>query len=141
MSILDIRSKSNKTIIVYLAVSIFLIIVNKVYAIFGHGVSSGYMTWMFLYTLLGGSVFYLLIGLLQPELVKYSGYRAFYNLYNSGIALMTVGSFMKGVFEIAGTDSPFVAYYFMIGFLFITAGFVIIVRSFFKNVRVKEAVK
>lgn len=125
MSTLVTKKYNRKTIFVYLAVTVFTILVERVYSIFSHEVSSPYMTWMFLYPLMGGAFYYFAIGLLLPEAYKEKEYRLFYNLYNSGIALLTVGSFEQGIFEIAGTNSPYVKYYFILGTLFCGAGIII----------------
>jgi hypothetical protein len=122
------NNKSNhfiKTIITYAIFSIFAIVVNKVYAIFGHGVSSAAMTWMFLYPLIGGALFYFLIYGLSNKINKFKGYRLFFNIYNSGIATLTFGSFLKGVMEIAGADSIYLKFYFVVGGLFIAAGLIL----------------
>jgi hypothetical protein len=128
LSILDINKKNRKkqvrkTIWVYLIMTILMIVINKVYGLFGHGVHSAAMTWMFLYPLLGGVLLFFLLDRLLPEQVtRFSGYRLFYNSYNSGIATLTVGSFLKGVFAIAGTDSAYLAGFYVAGGLFIAGG-------------------
>ena len=53
----DIRKKFLKTIEIFIMITIFTFIFNKVYGIFGHGVTSPYMTYMFLYPLVGGVLF------------------------------------------------------------------------------------
>jgi len=131
LSIAAIDSKRPKcqlrrTIITYWLVSIAAIAVDNIYAIFGHGVRSPAMTWMFLYPLLGGGLVFLLIKLLFPQSIKASGYRLFYNVYNSGIAALTTGSFLKGILDIAGTSSPYTAVYYITGGLFIAAGLIIL---------------
>lgn len=140
MSILDIKEKSSlrhnlKPVWIYFAISIFAIFVNKIYALFGHGVSSSSMTWMFLYPLLGGAALFLLVGLLLPELTKMSGYRLFCNIYNSGIAIVTVGSFLKGIVEIAGTNSNNIMFFRITGWGFIIVGLVLLVSYV---IRLKE---
>lgn len=127
MSILDINKRNNdkqlrKTILTYLILSVISIVIDKVYGIFGHGVDSKSMTWMFLYPLLGGALMYFLIGRLIPHITKLTGYRVFFNIYNSGIATLTLGSLLKGIFEIAGTNSPYLEYYYMGGGVFIAVG-------------------
>ncbi len=99
--------QAGKTAIAYLAVSVFCIIFNQIYAIFGHGVSSPSMTLMFLYPGLGGSLPFLLLWLFVPEADRVKSYRLFYNSYNSGIAALTLGSLLNGIFEIAGTSSAY----------------------------------
>lgn len=140
LSILDIKEKSSlwqnlKPIWAYLASSVFAILVNRIYALFGHGVSSASMAWMFLYPLLGGVPLYLLIVLLLPELTKMSGYRLFCNIYNSGIAIVTVGSFLKGIVEIAGTNSNNIMFFRITGWGFIIVGFVLLISYV---IRLKE---
>lgn len=146
MSILDIKSDSKKytckkTVGIYFIFSIFAFVVNKVYALFGHGVSSDAMTWMFLYPLAGGVLFYLLLGILLPEANRFNGYRLFYNLYNSGIALLTMGSLLKGILEIAGTKSAFTRFYYMSGYAFIAVGLlvlILLVANYSKLKKIKQ---
>jgi len=130
LSILDINQKSKKwktikIILVYLAVSLLCIAVNKIYATFGHGVSSDAMTWMFLYPLMGGILFLPLSGIMIPKVGRATGHRVFFNIYNSGIAMLTTGSCLKGVMEIAGTSSKYVVIYYQIGWSFIVFAFVL----------------
>lgn len=130
LSILDINKKNNekqikKTIWGYLILSIIAVVVDKVYGIFGHGVESAAMTWMFLYPLLGGALFYFIIDRSIPHINKFSGGRLFLNIHNSGIATLTVASLLKGILEIAGTNSPYLVYYYVTGGVFIVLGLVI----------------
>ena len=132
MSILDINNKNNekqlkKVIWVYLIFSVLAIVVDKAYGIFGHGVESASMTWMFLYPLLGGGLFYFLIKMFVPHVTKFAGWRVFLNIYNSGIVTLTIASLLKGIFEIAGTNSTYLVYYYIMGGLFITAGLIIMI--------------
>lgn len=130
MSILDKKEQSKqyryrKTVITYACITAGTFIFNYVYTIFGHGVRSNYMTCMFLYPLIGGVVFYLFLWRVFPKLILFTGYRLFYNLFNSGIALLTTGSMLKGVMEIAGTSSIYLKFYFAVGYLFLGAGFIV----------------
>lgn len=113
----DIRKKFFKTIVIFSIMTIFTFIFDKVYGIFGHGVTSPYMTYMFLYPLLGGVLFYGIIMLLIPSIVNKKRYRFFYNIYNSGIAVLTVGSFLRGIMEITGTFSTYLMAYTLVGWL------------------------
>lgn len=132
MSILDINKINNekqlkKIIGFYLILSGVAIVVDKVYGIFGHGVESASMTWMFLYPLLGGALFYFIIQRLFPSITKFSGSRVFFNIHNSGIATLTIASLLKGIFEIAGTNSTYLVYYYITGGVFIVAGLIIMI--------------
>ena len=113
----DIRKKFLKTIVIFIMITIFTFIFNKVYGIFGHGVTSPYMTYMFLYPLVGGVLFYGIVMLFIPSIVNKKKYRFFYNIYNSGIAILTLGSLLRGVMEIAGTSSFYLIFYTLIGWL------------------------
>ncbi len=130
LSILDINNRNNqrqlgKTIRVYLILSVVAVVVDKVYGIFSHGVDSAAMTWMFLYPMLGGALFYFIILRLISNITKFDGYRVFLNAYNSGIATLTIASLLKGIFEIAGTNSSYLVYYYVTGGIFIAVGLVI----------------
>lgn len=116
-----------KTIIVYFILSVSAIAIDNIYAIFGHGVRSVSMTYMFVYPLIGGVIFYALIRLIFPLINQYKGYRLFYNIYNSGIALLVAGSLFSGILEIAGADSIFSKYFFIIGYSFTAVGFIILI--------------
>lgn len=117
-----------KMVWIYLILSVISIVVDKVYGIFGHGVDSAAMTWMFLYPLFGGVLFYFVIERIVPNITKFAGCRVFINMHNSGIATLTLASLLKGIFEIAGTNSPYLIYYYMVGGVFIAAGLIIILQ-------------
>jgi len=104
-----------KTMLVYLSVSGFCVFFNAVYSLYGHGVSSAAMSLMFLYPLLGGALGFGLVWLTVPAADGLRHYRAVYNLYNSGLATLILGSALQGVLEIAGTTSPYIALYRIAG--------------------------
>ncbi|MBI4857964.1 MAG: hypothetical protein HY818_14605 [Acetobacterium woodii] len=116
------KNKIRKTIGVYAILSLVAIGINFIYGQFGHGVHSAAMTWMFLYPLLGGALFYFLLERLKSGMTRFAPFRFGYNSYNSGIATLTVGSFLKGILEIAGTNSPYLVLFTIIGWLFIAVG-------------------
>lgn len=120
MSISDIKQRFTKlslkcSIEIYLLLSILCIIIDNIYALFGHGVTSASMTCMFLYPLLGGTLIFVLIALTVPTAVKAFGFRLSFNLYNSGIAALTTASFLNGILEIAGADSPKTILFYLTG--------------------------
>ena len=125
-----IKIKSNskkirKTIAAYLLLALVAMGVNLIYGYFGHGVHSAAMTWMFLYPLLGGALGYFLIDRFSPLITRFVAYRIGYNSYNSGIGALTVGSFLKGILEIAGTNSPYLLIFTIIGWVAIALGLII----------------
>jgi len=121
----SLRKQIRKTIWVYFILTITAIVVDKVYGIFGHGVESTSMTWMFLYPLLGGVLFFFIIERFSPHIINFSGYRAFCNTYNSGVATLTFGSLLKGILEIAGTNSSYLVFFYVVGGGFIVVGLII----------------
>ncbi len=118
-----------KTGVVYAIISALCIVIDNVYALFGHGVRSFSMTWMFLYPLIGGTLFFMIIGIFLVNKKAESKYRLFYNLHNSGIAFLTTGSLFKGIIEIAGTTSLFTSIFLFLGIIFIISGIIVLVSS------------
>lgn len=138
---IDIKYKNwqlRKTVLVFIVLSLTAIAVDNIYAIFGHGVSSAAMTWMFLYPLIGGALIYFLIERLIPGISRSPGYRLFYNIYNSGIATLTAGSFLKGILDIAGTSSTYTIVFSAIGWLFAAAGLILLASLTLKYIASRE---
>ena len=100
-------SQTKKALVVYVGVTLFCLLFSTVYAQFSHEVSSPFMTFMFLIPLIGGgagSGIRLATGAKEADAVsRYA--------YHSGIAALTVASTLKGIFDIAGTSSPFLPVY------------------------------
>lgn len=146
--------KNSRILFRYLAVSLFLILVSRIYSFFAHGVSSPWMTFLFAWPLFLGGIPSLLrisgilpsdgsrhIRLPVPGLRKAGwgagGADAFFSaagedLYRFGIAAVTVGSLLQGIMEIAGTDSAYPGYLLAAGTVMLTAGVL------FYIVRIKE---
>lgn len=120
---------TRKTVIVYLALSATAIAVDNIYALFGHGVRSSSMSFMFLYPLLGGALLYFLLGAIIPGITSIRLYRLGYNLYNSGIATLTAGSFFKGILDIAGTASEYTGIFTLVGLVFTLTGLIILIAA------------
>ena len=109
--------RAKKAAIVYLIVSVLSVLFDQAYALFGHGVRSASMTMMFLYPLLGGALVFTLLWFFAPEAEDRRHSRLFFNLYNSGIAALMAGSLLKGVLDIAGTSSPYIVAFRLLGWL------------------------
>jgi hypothetical protein len=105
----------------YLAVSVVCVIVANVYALFGHGVRSSAMDYMFLYPLIGGFVIKILSTLVRGDYSR-GIKRVGVNLYNSGIAALTCGALLRGIVEIAGTDSVYINWFFVAGWVMSACG-------------------
>lgn len=132
MSILDINRSIIKSIVVYFCIAIFTLIFAKVYSIFSHGVYSKYMDLMFLYPLIGGAFIHVLL-LLFTININYMKYRIYFNIYNSGIALLTVGSLLHGILEIAGTSSEYIVYYSILGWIAVSVGIISFILNVFRK--------
>lgn len=140
MFISGIKIKSNnkkirKTIVIYLLLALVAVAVNLIYGVFGHGVHAAAMTWMFLYPLLGGALVYVVIDRYQPLITRFVMYRIGYNSYNSGIGALTVGSFLQGILEIAGTNSNYLVIFRILGCLSIAIGLALFVFLAVKDSR------
>ncbi|MFC7677535.1 hypothetical protein [Paenibacillus sp. GCM10028914] len=125
----------SRTAWIYLIISAAAVAVDKVYGIYSHGVDSAAMTWMFLYPLIGGALYCFIVGKLFPRITHSASCRVFLNLHNSGIAALTISSLLKGVFEIAGTNSPHLVYYNAVGWGFLAAGLITMVAPLLVDVR------
>ncbi len=109
MSILDIKKLYKKTVIVYIGTTLFCVLFNYIYSLFSHNVSSAYMQYAFMYSLIGGIGFYSILSLLKI----YN--RIAYNLYNAAIATLTFGSIFQGIVDISGSDVTYSNNYFILG--------------------------
>ena len=126
-----------RTVITYLIVSVLCVVIDKIYALFGHGVYSASMSLMFLYPLLGGVLPFFTVWLLLRQTEGMPYYRLIYNCYNSGLATLTIGSLLNGVFEIAGTSSPYMIVFYVCGWTMLAAGALGFLASLFTPRRQK----
>lgn len=109
------RNDKNR-LIRYAAITLFCLVLFIVYSIFSHGVYSNYMTFLFAWPMLLGFVPSLLIAKVSSLSEPSNLTKA---LYHAGLASVTVSSLLRGIFEIAGTSSPYQMplMYFGIGML------------------------
>ncbi len=116
-----------KYVIVYFGIALFCIIFAKIYNHFGHGVTSLYMDYMFVYPLAG----FLICSLHLPSKIKFNPISL--NAYGAGVAALTCGSLLKGIFRIAGTSSKYEICFYIVGIAFTIAGIVFDVISQFSK--------
>ncbi len=117
-------SENNKRlIIIYMAVTLFCIIFTIAYYRFSHGVKSDYLTWLWAVPFAAG-IIPSIISLFFP-LLKKGSFAGCY-LYNAGVAAITVHVALKGIFEIAGTDSDYEKWIFAAGIVMVVAGVIVI---------------
>lgn len=85
-----------------MGISVFCMIFYLVYDRFSHGVHSPYMTWLFAWPFVLGAM---PCGFFAKCRLIHSPGRLSFNMWNSGVAALTVSSLLRGIFEIAGTSS------------------------------------
>jgi hypothetical protein len=78
---------------------------------------------MFLYPLLGGALLFFLLRLLFPRADAMNRYQPVCSCYHCGIATLTVGGMLRGIFEIAGTSSPYSVVFTVCGWALCTNAF------------------
>ena len=109
MSISAIR----RTFLVDLAVSVLLFGFAKVYNLYGHGVTSLKMDYMFGIPLAGG-VLFVAVALLF-RLIRGFSLRPFRLLLHMSLATLTAWALLFGILEIAMADSPYLGLFFWAG--------------------------
>jgi len=107
--------KLNRTITNYIILTVGAFLFNKIYALFGHGVTSPWMTNLYLFFLVLGVLVFSLFRIFVPDIISHKGYRLFFNTYNSGIAVFANGMLLYGILEIAGGTSQIVPWFLYIG--------------------------
>ena len=113
----DISMKRN--LLGNIAGTVFLALFGAVYELFSHEVYSYFMIYAFAVPLMLGVMPYALLLISR----KVPG-RAALNLWNSGIAALSVGCVFRGVLEIYGTTNSLGAVYPIVGSLLLTAGLI-----------------
>ena len=106
----------------YMGIIIFCGIFTMIYYQFSHNVYSVYLTYLFAIPLvLGVLPSVLLLG--EKETGKW-GIVAI-NAYHSGVATLAVSSMLRGIFEIAGTGSPWQEYLFYAAIVMLVMGVIL----------------
>jgi len=118
------RSPSLRCAIVFLCSAAFCVLFDRVYALYAHDVESLSMALMFLYPLLGGTAMYILLWYFDPSGERVRLSRLFRNAYNAGLATLTLASAIQGVLDIAGSSSPYMPIFVIIGAVLCVASFV-----------------
>lgn len=104
------------TVKIYVFTTLFCIAFSYIYSLFSHGVSSPFMSYAFAFSLVLGVIGFTVFGRLNL------GNRTAFDLYNAGVATLTVGSIMQSIIDIAGADTTYPVYYFLVGTVFIAIG-------------------
>ena len=125
-------SRLGKTATVYLILSIFLFIFSRVYVSLSYGEVSIFMNTLSLVPLIGGG---LLVGLLylQPTLSRLS-----FNLWNSGVAVLTAGFLLRGIINLSGRSTTLDWPYWLMGAGFLGLALVSIGLSLFQSKKIRN---
>lgn len=117
---------------VYLILSIFLFIFSRVYVSLSYGEYSFFMNTLSLVPLIGGG---LLVGLLlvQPNLSRVS-----FNLWNSGVAVLTAGFLLRGIINLSGRSTTLDWPYWLIGAGFLGLALVSFGLSLFQSKKLTD---
>lgn len=121
-----------KTAFIYLLLSIFCGLFGAIYELYSHEVYSFYMIYAFAFPLVGGVLPFCILNMARPRKYPNSLSR---NLYHSGIAALTVGSIVRGVLDIYGTDNALTKYYLPAGAVLIAAGIAVYLAQVLKKNR------
>lgn len=74
-----------------------------------------------------------LLVLFYFPLIKQNKGRLGFNLFNSGVATLTVASMLQGILEIAGTASSYIIYLVVLGSIFIVAAIAVWITNRIKQ--------
>ena len=100
-------SHTKRALIAYIGITAFCLLFSSVYNLFGHDVHSPFMTFLFVIPLVAGvgvAGMRLAMGAADaPRGARYA--------YHCAVATLTVASALRGVFDIAGTSSPWLIAY------------------------------
>ena len=119
----DVKSIKNKFVkrsVIYFCISMFCALFGWVYEMFSHGVYSNYMMYAFLFPLIGGTLYNLTLYCLRFRLQR--GLSLIF--YNTGIAALTIGSIVRGILYIYGTDNILANVYRYAGVILVCLGVV-----------------
>ena len=119
----DIKRFLIKRLCAYGGAALGCLIFSRIYALFSHGVSSFFMTFLWLPPLVAALLFGGVILLIRRSSAWFD------RLFSCGVSCVTVGFCLRGVFEIAGTDSPLLWGIFLWGGALIAASAVTLLGS------------
>ena len=132
-SVIEInREQALKRAKKYIPITLFCLVFGWIYEIYSFGVYSNFMIYAFVFPLLGGVVFWLLIGTSKKK-IHYN--KLFLNCQSASIATFTLGFIFKGILDIYGTTSNLTNVYWIVGvaFTFIAALILLMVNLRFVN--------
>ncbi|HEM5319245.1 TPA: hypothetical protein U1365_001759 [Streptococcus suis] len=97
----------------YFSLSAFLFIFSRVYESLSYGETAFHMHYLFCVTLIGGGI------LLAIMTIKKNLSRISFNLWNSGVAVITAGFLLRGIINLSGRSTTLDQPYWYIGGFFL----------------------
>ncbi|MBL1225661.1 hypothetical protein [Enterococcus sp. BWR-S5] len=120
-----------KIIVSYTTIGLLLFLFQKVYHFYGHGVVSFALSSVWIAPLVVGILFVVFL-FSKPDKGTTSLFRLSFNLMNTSLAVFTAGLILTGVTEIAGTDSPYILYFYIVSVLFLVPASVLTLVAYIK---------
>lgn len=120
-----------KVIVSYTIIGLLLFLFQKVYHFYGHGVVSFALSSVWIAPLVVGILFAVFL-FSKPDKGTTSLFRLSFNLMNTSLAVFTAGLILTGVTEIAGTDSPYILYFYIVSVLFLVPASVLTLVAYIK---------
>ncbi len=132
----DTKTKMTHSLVGYFGTTVFLFVFYLVYKNFAFGEDSEYMRCAFMAPLFGGLIIMTFMALTSKGMRKY---RLFYNLWNSGIALVVAGCLTKGVVEMSGRDADcHIPYFIAAGVMFLASVAVFFGRLSYRQKKIEQ---
>lgn len=108
----------------YTTCSICLFFFQMIYHLFSHGVVSNELKYVWLIPLLGG----LVVLFLDWPLHTLSNRLAF-NMFNTSLALLCNVLILQGILDIAGSDSPYLTYFYLLALPLLVLSLILFIGS------------
>ena len=123
------RKVAKRNMFIYLGVVLFVALFGFIYELFSHGVYSFFMAFAFIFPLTLGLLIYLILFIINKDIYP-SEFTS--NMYNAGVATLTLGSLYKGVIDIYGTTRDLhLSIFFIVGISLLAIGVISYIISFF----------
>ena len=111
---------TKKATLLYGLSSLFLFLFQLIYHKFSHGVISIGLHYVWILPFICGGIIIILNYPLHTLTNRFA-----FNLYNMGIAMLVNAIVLKGVLDIAGSDSPYLIYFYITGLLLFVASILV----------------
>ena len=114
------KKRFKKTVISYTLITIFFFAFSRIYEAFSFGETSVHMHYLFAAPLVGG----ILLAIFLKVLPHFS--RISLNLWNSAVAIITVGTLFRGIVNLSGRSTTLDTPYWYVGIGFVIVAIITI---------------